>query len=259
MNFLPVVLGLVMTIPLPSTWTPPEKPNAQIILQEAQADTQAKRYPDALARHLWIHENSVKVDRSFYGVRLSFALMSWLELGKAYPPAMAALRTARDDARQAVLRPDAKETRESFHDFTSINRTLGEEAQTKALFAELDRRKSPIAEDVFRLALPALVKAKEYKLCGNYLQSKVTLVHCRLFFKFQEQMAKDPQFSDRVREISEKSFISETATLIALRVINDRKPEALEIVAVVKKESKSANLHAALDQALQGVVPDSMP
>ncbi len=76
-------------------YTPPVNPDPQKILQEAQADTSAGRYKDALAKHVWFQENALKYQPSMVGVRSSFALMYFGELAQKHPPAMEKLKSMR--------------------------------------------------------------------------------------------------------------------------------------------------------------------
>ena len=81
-----IVLTLTTTSAV-GDWTPPSNPNPDKILREAQDDARAGRYPDALAKHVWFHENALTYAPAMYGVRLSFALSYWVNLGNLYPPA----------------------------------------------------------------------------------------------------------------------------------------------------------------------------
>ena len=79
---------LLPTIGLAEDWTPPEKPDPEAILQEIREDVKNRRYEVALSKTLWFHENALALRPSLSGVRLSFALSYWLELGEVYPPAL---------------------------------------------------------------------------------------------------------------------------------------------------------------------------
>src|SRR5687768_17293473 len=81
-------------------------------LQEIRRLTSEGKYEEALNKHLWFHEES-KSSIGMGGVRLSFALSHWMELGEAYPPALAALKAIRD-ANEAKLLEGAGGFRE-FH------------------------------------------------------------------------------------------------------------------------------------------------
>jgi hypothetical protein len=90
-------------------WAPPANPDPDKILNGAQDDAQAGRYADALAKHVWFHENALKYQPALYGVRLSFALSYWAQLGDAYPPALEKLKSIRDETAKKV-RPSRSRT-----------------------------------------------------------------------------------------------------------------------------------------------------
>src|SRR5262249_21302046 len=159
-------------LPRIGMWTAPENPNPDKIFDEAISDTKAGRYKDSLAKHVWFHENALKIEPAFYGVRLSFALTDWVELGKAYPPALAKPKTSRDQAPDRIRKAvgnhstapmDSEDLRDAFHDVVSINEHLKESDKTKELFLWLDSHKPRLANYLFELAEPALVEAKEYR------------------------------------------------------------------------------------------------
>ena len=81
-----------------SNWGPGMNPDPSAILHEARADRRAGRFADALTKHVWFHENALKYVPSLSGVRLSFALTYWMELGAVYPAALRKLKRIRDDA-----------------------------------------------------------------------------------------------------------------------------------------------------------------
>ena len=60
-----MALAFIMAIAVArADWTPPQNPNPDEILEEARADTEAGRYEDALAKHVWLHLNAQKYHRS---------------------------------------------------------------------------------------------------------------------------------------------------------------------------------------------------
>ena len=65
-------------------WEPPENPDPQQILHEAQGDFKEQRYKDALAKHIWFHDHALEYQPSMYGVRLSFALSYWKQLSRKW-------------------------------------------------------------------------------------------------------------------------------------------------------------------------------
>ena len=253
-------LVILCILPAPlfaEEWTPPENPDPQTILNEAQDDARAKRYEMALAKHIWFHKNALKHQAGMSGVRLSFALSYWHNLGKVYPPAMDLLKETRNEASENVL--NGKQLVESFHDLASINRTLSEDSHTTDTFILLDTQDKATAKKVFRLAKSALIKSKEYQLCGKYLdpaQSYPMILRSR---KMHQRMAKKPQFGAGLLEFSNKKFTNDISTLIALLVVNDQKMKAKEIAVSAKTEWDNPAFHAAIDKALKGKVPDPWP
>ncbi|QDV50013.1 hypothetical protein [Gimesia fumaroli] len=257
MKFLLPILCLIPISAFAEEWMPPANPDLQSILSEAQADARAKRYELALTKQVWFHENALKHNRAFSGVRLSFALASWHDLGKVYPPALDRLKEARDQASNNVL--DGKDLFKSFQDFSSINRILNEDSLTVNTFIQLELQDKAAAKKVFRLAKPSLIRGKEYKICGKYLEPKRSYALMLQLRKSNQRLAKNPQFGPNILEFSNKKFTNDIATLIALLVVNDRKMEAKEIAKSAKTEWDNAAFHAAIDKALEGNVPTPWP
>ncbi|MEI2722678.1 MAG: hypothetical protein V9H26_03780 [Verrucomicrobiota bacterium] len=240
-------------------WTAPDNPNPQTVLDEAEQDATAKRYENALAKHVWFHENALKIQPSLYGVRLSFALSAWVELGKSYPPALEKLRSTRDETSKTFR--EGKASRDLFHDFESINDRLGETAKTKELFLWLDTHNPNAAKLVFDIAEPALVKAKEYRLCGKYLDPNGSFRRMRDSYRYDKQrISKNPKIGkDMLREYAENSFSHKTTTLVALLTVNGRKDEAALIAAEAASEWDDPMFKTRLEKAKNGEVPVPWP
>ncbi len=238
-------------------WTPPENPDPAAILQEARADTQAKRFETALAKHVWFHDNALSITPALYGVRLSFALADWAELAEQYPPALTRLKEMRDQARQKVL--EGNNVRESFHDMKAINNQLGEHAATKEVFETLDEKNPESAKQVFDIAKPALVRAKAYSLLGKYVEPKADFELMTLMYREGKKRADAPRFGARYLDFANKSFANEVTTLVAILVVNDRTKEAEEIAKSARAEWEDRAFLDGLEQALAGVVPEPWP
>lgn len=238
-------------------WKPPENPDPHKILREAQADARAQRYEDALAKHVWFHRNALKYRSSLSGVRLSFALSYWCRLGMMYPPALGKLKEIRDEAEEDVT--NGRHVRESFRDLRAINKRVGEESRTKDIFVLPDAQNADVAKEVYGLAQPALISAKEYKLCEKYIDPKLSFPRMIESFRRGKRLAKDTRLGADHLEFANKKFTNDTATLIALLTVNGRKAEAEEIAGDAKKEWDNASFHAEIDKALQGEVPKPWP
>lgn len=259
-----VAVMLVPGVAWAEAWTPPADPDPQKILQEADADAQAKRYEDALAKHVWFHEHALEYQPSLTGVRLSFALSSWLKLGEEYPPALVKLREIRDAAKERVTPTKGRKIAfDDFHDFESINKSLGDEKQTVEAFQAIDAADADEAPRLFPLAEPALIRAKDYKLCGKYIDADESLERILDSYNMADKLASNPKIGERYLKYANKKFLNDSATLVALLVVNDRKAEAEEVMHELKKAKGDSKLHAklaaALETAIEGVVPKPWP
>jgi hypothetical protein len=249
-------LCLLLTNAAPAAWKPPKDPNPDRILSEARDDTAAGRYADALEKHVWFHENALKYAPAMYGVRLSFALSYWKTLADAYPPALDALKAARDRAAEDVRA--GKDVRHSFHDLAAINQTLEENAGTKEVFLWLDSERPRDAEKVFDVAERSLVEAKEFAVCGKYLDPDDSYSRMARIHQENLRLAKT-DLGPELGDFGDRIFAHDAATLVALLVLNDRRPEAERIAQQALLESEDARLKLALDAALDGQLPPLFP
>jgi serine/threonine protein kinase len=149
------------------TLEPGQKPDPQKILTETQALTSSGEYQEALKRILWQHKHALEFDKSMGAVRLSFGLSDWVELGRRYPPAKAALLQLRDGEIQKFH--EGTGYGELFQEVSSINGYLGQDDSTVALFKYLDKKDNPLAQQCYFYAESLLVKQHEYELCAKYL------------------------------------------------------------------------------------------
>jgi hypothetical protein len=247
-----VVLAAVLSSSSASAvpWTAGESPDPQKILEEAQRDTAAGRHEDALAKFVWFHEHALETQPAMTGVRLSFALAYWAELGAAYPPALEKLRSERDRAGEDAR--EAADPRKPFGDFAAINRVLKEDAKTADLFAAYDRDTPERASGVYLAAEPALIRTKRYELCGKYIDADRAFDR---FVRLREALAgmqMTPGFK-------EKSFSTNMATLVGLLAASGRKEDAARIAEKARALSDDAEYRKALDAALNGEVPPPWP
>lgn len=257
------VCVLLPNIGLADDWTPPKNPNPQAILQEAKADTRNGRFEIALSKHLWFHENALTLRPSLSGVRRSFALSYWLELGESYPPALEKMKQVRDEAEKRIRDPDKVRVRfGDFHDFVALNRTLREERRTAETFQWLDDIDEEDAKRVFNVAKPALIKQKAYELCGKYIAPERDLSRIGERYASGLKLA-GTKFDERYREFTEKKFLNAATTLVAILVQNGRKAEAEEAAeeakGFVKNPDLQKKLNRQLKSALTGTVPNPWP
>lgn len=257
MRFVLIIILFTSTSLRADDWSPPKDPDPYDILREARADASAKRYEIALAKHVWFHENAVKINRALSGVRLSFALSDWKSLGQDYPPALEKLRQVRN--RLAAQANEGIDIGRGFCDLAAINSKLDEESKTTDAFEILDVKNPEAARRAFYCAKPALIKEKKYALFVKYVDPKVCFHQIKHLYKSSLQTSKGAKVDSELLKYANMSFRCDSATLVAILVINNRKLEATEIAVLAKKELKDAEFHKELEAALAGVVPVPWP
>lgn len=181
----------------------------------------------ALSEYLWFHEHALQEQPSLYGVRLSFALSYWAELGKVYPPALQALREIRD--RKTRLLESGSTDRELFHDVEAINQYLGDSGETAQLFQVLEHQNQPFASKCADLALEALAVSGHFLVAAKYLPDPVPHVT-----KLAAQLSDDiARIHDRPRSKSPRyraftwNFAKDLRLVMSVLSGADRKAEAL--------------------------------
>lgn len=243
-----------------SNWMPPQNPSPQKILNEADADTQAGQYPNALAKYVWFYQNAVKYDAAERGVRVSFALSSWATLGESYPPALDKLKAVRDEAGQNVRQ--GKDALNAFEDFAAIDSSLKDENKTSDLFVWLDANKPELSKAVFdrtqNWLLPALVIEKQYQLCGKYIDANSSFDQILNLYRMTIKQAAT-QNDTSLKDFEGQYFINRTATLIALLSITDRKTDAQQIIDRISKEPNLPEFKAEIQKAFSGEIPQPWP
>lgn len=240
-------------------WTPPEKPDAHAIYHEAKVDARARRYEDALAKHLWFHENALKLQPSLRGVRLSFALSDWYDLGADYEPALAKFEEVRTAARKGALESTDKElARQNFIDFESMTDLLGEDQETVDLFLKLRDQNPDDAKAVYRSAQKALLKNDRFDVCGEFLDAEQAMDSEINGYKRHTKL-EDERHGERLQKFGERRFRNGAATIVLILVKNDRADEAKKLAQQARDAWDDEQLNADLDAALEGKKATAFP
>lgn len=132
------------------------------------------RHEEALREFQWFHEHALVECPSMAGVRLSYALGAWADLGAVHAPARAALEAVRD--RDTALLLAGKGDRHLFIDVSAIYRVLGEAKRTHALFVDIEKIDPSLAQSCASVALPAIIGAGDYALAERLLPDPECLV-----------------------------------------------------------------------------------
>ena len=202
-----------------------------------QAETYARRgeFEKALERHIWFHNHALEIDRSYYGVRLSFALSDWIELGKKYPKALAKLKEIRD-AKTARLSAGELNP-ELFHEVAAINDHLGDPKSTALLFRQIEARNAGFAGSVYDVAEESLLAADEYGLARKYLGD--AWVRFATATNHYEQGLRFARMQSENADIARKA----EETIFSGRVVR--------LLAVLDKTGDPAEAHAIQTESLK--------
>ena len=187
-------------------------------------------YQRALEKHIWFHEAS-RESPGMGGVRLSYALSSWVELGELYPVALFELRKLRDNYKTVLLAGHG--TFNDFHDLSSINRVLKESDQTVELFRYLDKKYPEQAKQYHAVTEPHLMALKEYELIAKYIGDPVfkyeSLRHLR---ELNINMAKSyPELNDPDHlRYADKAYITGVLNLLEVLTALDRSDDKRRVL-----------------------------
>jgi type II secretory pathway pseudopilin PulG len=253
---------------------PGEKPDLNKILQDAKKLAEVGNYDEALQRHVWYHNHALEYDQGQTGVRLSFALSDWIELGRRYPRAKQALIEIRD--RNAQAQTNGTGTFNLFMDVNAINGCLGEGDTTRLLFEGIEQQNPPLAKQTFGLIEGLLVQHGDYEKCLKYIGDpqaafegiRQTLERMRPFEeqnavrraeqnkRFQEMAKTNSTYANLPRpfmpelpKFADNNFIGQTRTLIEILVATNHKPDAEKIQDEAVAVLDDARLKSAVSDA----------
>jgi hypothetical protein len=204
------------------------------------------KFEEALQKHICYHNHALEIDPAHYGVRLSYALSYWIELGKRYPKALEALKAIRDEKAKRLLGGESERT--LFHDVAAINHSLGESRATVELFKKLEAGRPDFASSIADMADEALFDAKEYAVERKYVGDP--------FAKFEtakrvlddgRQYAKTSRMPERSREAYEIIF---TKRIVRLIVVLDKTSDGAVARQIQAKALASCN-RTEIKDALQ--------
>jgi tetratricopeptide (TPR) repeat protein len=139
------------------------------VLKDARNAVRRGDYAEALEKYLWFYHHALEHDESFSGVRLSYAIYEWIELGEVYPPAREALESIQSS--NLRLLQDGSRNPSLFHDFASINKGLGRDELTSGVFAGLAESDPKFARRCFPFALAAVMSTGNLALARRFVRS----------------------------------------------------------------------------------------
>lgn len=206
----------------------------------------------ALPELLWCFDTGMVAVDSYTGVRVSFLTSEIGRMARDYPPAREALRERRDAAAQRMLQNPAD--RGATRDYTALNRALGEEKTTLALYDSLPasdpRRAGLESRELFNLLLAD----------KRYSDILIAKPYDKMATEFR-RMADDPAYSGGAGRDARRGriFVVETAArnvqalagaghvdkakaLAELMLAYDNTPETRAIIRDYAKRGGQSNL-----------------
>ena len=196
------------------------------VLRQARQLVKSEQYAAALEKYIWFHDHALDVDRAFAGVRLSYAILEWVDLGEVYPPARKALESVRDAKTESLTQGTYDVS--LFHDVASINRAFGQVERTRDLFKTIAAADRSVAEKCFHIALESLVDTKEFALARSFMPDpQKEIEHFAMPFKFDQQSTR-----------SDSPEIQEALVKIYVKKVN----RILEVFLEVGEEDVANNL-----------------
>jgi hypothetical protein len=195
-------------------------------------------YKEALDRYIWFHDHSLEHNPAMTGVRLSFALAYWKDLGNLYPPAMTALVEIRDKKTKQVIDSGSSSL---FSDVAAINTTLGENDKTIQLFETLTKTHPDEAKVGWFYAKDVLFKAKRYDLIHQYVGNPVrefaTVEGLYQATSAAYSHMKTPATMAMTKSFNENNFVEKSIQLIEFAIwmsdiksANEIKEKAMAVV-----------------------------
>jgi hypothetical protein len=220
------------------------------VLEEARQLAEDGKYDEALQKHLYYHENSLK-DFTQTGVRLSFALSYWAELGKKHPPALEAL--LQQQKKMVALFEAGKADPMQITEIIAIHTALNKKADNIAFFKKMHQEKPKTANLVYHLLEADLLANKEYELCSHYLKNPLNKMSQYIWSYKSLASRTQPglAFLQEETSFAEKHFTQRVCELLELLVRVDRKVEADQVKEKALTVLNTPEMRAAMDKAMK--------
>jgi serine/threonine protein kinase/tetratricopeptide (TPR) repeat protein len=259
------------------TWSPAsdEKPDFQTILNSAKSLMNKGSYEESLQRYLWYFDHS-RNDAGQRGVRLSFALSDWIELGRRYPKAKQALIEIRDADVQRFAAGNGYS--DLFQEIAGINQYLNADDATLALFKSVEQGDTKLAQQCYVFAKDLLAQHGDYATCRKYLGDPQKAFGSisngwRQIKQFEQQrVARNEEQQKRFHEtaktnslyahlpvfpspppFADNNFVSQARQLIEILVATDDKPDAEKIQSEALAILDDPQLKSAVSDAQEKI------
>ncbi|MCD6585828.1 MAG: hypothetical protein J7K96_08720 [Desulfobacteraceae bacterium] len=236
-----LIFGLIVFALSCSDPGDPEK-----VLARARQHFRQGNYEKSLQDHIWFHHNALKYKPSLYGIRLSFALLDWIELGKKYPKAHNELINIRIKKTKQIK--NKRGTLELFHDVKSINKYLNESQRTVALLKEMVNCDFELAKKCYRLTKDDLIAFQEFELCNRLMKAPMFIVRdMRKRLDQNIQIYKTNQWADEAHlKWTIQYYLEEAEYTLIVLIKNNRFVEAKKFLLEASKNIDIARIKEGL-------------
>jgi hypothetical protein len=216
------------------------------VLARARKYYQQGNYEKALQDHIWFHDNALKYKPSLYGVRLSFALLDWIELGQKYPKAHNELIDIRN--RKTALIKSGQGTLALFHDVKAINKYLNERAKTVELYKALTGCDFDLAKQCYCIAKEDLIAQQEYELCSRMMEAPMFIARdMRAALDKNISIYETTEWADETHlDWTIKYYLEEAESTLIVLVKNNRFVEANRFLADAGEDIDIARIQSGL-------------
>ncbi|SJL84203.1 hypothetical protein [Vibrio palustris] len=136
------------------------------MLGNARKAFKEKRYVESLENYKLFYDNAIEIDRSYYGVRLSYCLGEWAELGTQYPDALTELIKLKESTLSDF---EKNQSRQSFHEYSCICKVLNCDEDTFDQFLVVRETNIDLSHKVFRFVYEYCASNRKWDLCREYL------------------------------------------------------------------------------------------
>lgn len=210
--------------------------SARKALDDARAFFAEKEYAKALERYEYFFDHALEEEKSLYGVRLSYCLDEWAQLGSQYSPALERLRRKAEDAHDSLIRT---RNPERFHDYIAICGYLERDAAPVELFLTLHGSDPELAKSMVRFIWDALVDAKQWSVCASYLSDPGSN-YAKALWKFDRSMAisnEDPSLGgDEFEEQIDGWYVLDVVNIVRVLANSGGSATALAILGNMESD-----------------------
>lgn len=157
------------------------------ILEKAREYVVNKEYAEALKCYIWFFENSTKIDKSLWAVKLSYCLAEWRELGDIYEPG---LREFRNNLYARKKRLENGETDVwVFMEFNAFCEKDDKVREAVELFLKFHNGKDrEFAKVIFPQIQYELGRMGYYEICNEYIKDPIEVFErIRIFNELDQE------------------------------------------------------------------------